>query len=129
MSLFWFIQTIIISFLIIAMIHYFFLYLQDNLTVTKTKDMMYKPKEFYKEIYDTIQNKEDKLPTENNTKNITISNDTTCIDDLPNIEEEIIELSNDELLPNTESNVGNNTNMKDELKNFLKEQLNDDNDD
>ena len=51
---FWIIQNIIISIILIMSIHYTYLYFKTNLTVPKTKDLVKKPIEQYKEIYQSI---------------------------------------------------------------------------
>jgi len=53
--LFWIIQNIIISIVLIMSIHYIYLYFKTNLTVPKTKDLVKKPIEQYRKIYNSIQ--------------------------------------------------------------------------
>ena len=52
--LFWTIQQIILSVVVIACAHYIYVYFKNNLTVPKTKDLVKKPIEQYKEIYQSI---------------------------------------------------------------------------
>ena len=52
--IFWTIQQIILSVTIIACAHYIYVYFKNNLTVPKTKDLVKKPIEQYKEIYKSI---------------------------------------------------------------------------
>ena len=52
---FWIIQNIIISIILIMSIHYTYLYFKTNLTVPKTKDLVKKPIEQYRKIYNSIQ--------------------------------------------------------------------------
>ena len=52
--IFWTIQQIILSITIIACAHYIYIYFKNNLTVPKTKDLVKKPIEQYKEIYQSI---------------------------------------------------------------------------
>ena len=59
---FWIIRQIIISLVFIVAVHYIYLYFKNNLTVPKTKDLVKKPSEQYKEIYDTLH--KDKSDTE-----------------------------------------------------------------
>lgn len=54
--IFWTIQQIILSITIIACIHYIYVYFKNNLTIPKTKDLVKKPIEQYKEIYESISN-------------------------------------------------------------------------
>ena len=51
----WIVQQTIISVIFIAVIHYIYLYLKDNLTVPKTKDLVKKPIQQYKKIYNSIK--------------------------------------------------------------------------
>lgn len=62
-------------------IHYLFLYLKKNLTTPKIKDLVNKPNEQYKKIYQTINNQdviqnnnEDPIPI-NNQNAIMVNND------------------------------------------------------
>ena len=52
---FWIIQNIIISIILIMSIHYTYIYFKTNLTVPKTKDLVKKPIEQYRKIYNSIQ--------------------------------------------------------------------------
>ena len=52
--IFWTIQQIIQSVVVIACAHYIYVYYKNNLTVPKTKDLVKKPIEQYKEIYQSI---------------------------------------------------------------------------
>ena len=52
--IFWTIQQIILSVTIIACAHYIYVYFKNNVTVPKTKDLVKKPIEQYKEIYQSI---------------------------------------------------------------------------
>ncbi len=55
--IFWTIQQIILSVVVIACAHYIYVYFKNNLTVPKTKDLVKKPIEQYKEIYQSISQK------------------------------------------------------------------------
>jgi flagellar basal body-associated protein FliL len=46
----WILQTTIISVVLIATIHYIFLFFKNNLTIPKTKDLVNKPVENYKKM-------------------------------------------------------------------------------
>tara|TARA_B100000424_G_C22883860_1_gene470321 strand:+ start:461 stop:814 length:354 start_codon:yes stop_codon:yes gene_type:complete len=54
--IFWILQQIIISIILIASIHYIILYLKKNLTVPKTKDLVKKPVDDYKKMFETSNN-------------------------------------------------------------------------
>ena len=51
------IQWILISFILIALVHYIFTFLKTNLTVPKVKDLIDMPSKRYKEIIESIDNK------------------------------------------------------------------------
>ena len=91
----WIIQVSIISFVFIFLIHHLLMYFKTTLTVPKIKDLVNSPNKQYKHIYEIIGNS---VPESNNP-----STSYTDIDLLP-VEQE--------------------SNMKDELKSFLKMQLN-----
>ena len=52
--LFWIIQQTIISIVLIISVHYIYIFFKNNLTIPKTKDLVNKPIEQYKEIYQSI---------------------------------------------------------------------------
>ena len=54
--IFWILQQIIISIILIASIHYIILYFKKNLTVPKTKDLVKKPANDYKVMFETSNN-------------------------------------------------------------------------
>ena len=57
--LFWIIRQTIISIVLIISVHYIYLFFKNNLTVPKTKDLVNKPTEQYKKIYNSINNSKD----------------------------------------------------------------------
>jgi ubiquinone/menaquinone biosynthesis C-methylase UbiE len=65
---FWIIKQIIISFLFIFTLHNIFTYFKNNLTVPKIKDLIRKPAEQYKEIYETEEKSLDKETMKNELK-------------------------------------------------------------
>ena len=66
---FWIIQQIIISVVLIVTIHYIYLFFKHNLTIPKTKDLVKKPMEQYKQIYTSFNKKtEDKTVMKNELK-------------------------------------------------------------
>lgn len=101
--LLWIIQTIIISVTIIFLVHHLIQFFTATLTVPKIKDLVNSPIQKYENIYKIIENKQ---PFKNNEQ------DYSLIDLLPKTE-------------TSEQNLQNSTNyMKNELKMFLKDQLN-----
>jgi hypothetical protein len=92
----WVIQITIISFVLIFLIHHLFNFLKSTLTVPKIKDLVNAPTQKYENIYNIINN------SEKSTSNTYLENEYSLIDLLPKNQE---------------------TDMKNELKNFLKSQL------
>jgi hypothetical protein len=100
--LFWIIKIIFFSIIFIFLIHNILNFLLETLTISKTKDIIQITNQNYKNIYNILsQNIDDDnkdLKEKENKNNITL------IDSLPNA------ISDD--------------NMKNELANYLREQLN-----
>jgi hypothetical protein len=92
----WVIQITIISFILIFLIHHLINFLKSTLTVPKIKDLVNSPTQKYENMYNIINN------SQKSTSNSNLENEYSLIDLLPKNEE---------------------TNMKSELKNFLKSQL------
>ena len=110
--LIWIIQTSIISIIFIFLVHHLFCYLKDILTIPKVKDLVNSNKK-YQDIYTSLTNNNN-----NNNNNIPVYNDNNSDN---NLYTEI------DLLPNNiTNNSHSNNSMKDELKSFLKTQLNSD---
>lgn len=97
--LFWIIQVSIISITFILLVHHLLMFFKSTLTVPKIKDLVNLPNQKYQNIFNTI--------SDNNMS------DTTNINNL---------YTDIDLLPT------NTNSMKDELKMFLKKQLNNNND-
>jgi hypothetical protein len=100
----WTIQTAILCFILIFLVHHLLNFFTETLTVPKVKDLIYAPAQKYEKIYQTIQqstssNSIRSNNTDNNTSNI---NTTSLADLLPTAMD-------------TET-------MKNELKSFLKNQ-------
>ena len=100
----WIIQTSIFSIAIIFLVHHIIYFLKNSLTVPKVKDLVSLPSKKYQDILNTIRNVEEETSTLKNVDNIQ-EIDVTDIQSLPTEE---------------------NHSMKNELKNFLKKQLQDD---
>jgi hypothetical protein len=67
--LFWISQQIVISLIVIVLIHSIYTFLQNNLTTPKIRDMVQRPAQQYREIYDTIKPPESSSPSSSNMKN------------------------------------------------------------
>jgi len=99
----WIIQITIVSFILIFLVHHLINFLKSTLTIPKIKDLVNSPSQKYENMYKIIQNNSSSnslssmhLPSQNS--------DYTLIDLLPTKQDE----------PDT---------MKNELKNFLKKQM------
>jgi len=108
--LFWTIKITIISIIFIFLVHYLINFFKSVLTVPKVKDLVNSPNKKYESIYNTIKdyerNKSSEIATNINSSNV-VEEDYTLID----------------LLPSTNENEVQKPTMKNELKNFLKKQL------
>jgi hypothetical protein len=105
----WIIQISIISIIFIFLVHHLLLFFKSTLTVPKIKDLVNSPTQKYQNIYDTISNKNNSY----STIDLLPSNNYTSSDYIP---------SDD--IPSDDLNSFKKKSMKDELKNFLKKQLN-----
>jgi len=103
----WIIQVGILSFIFIYLVHHLLNFFKNMLTVPKVKDLVDSPNKKYEDIFATLNGSKSFSNTINNS-----NSGFTDIDLLP---------SNSN---NSATSSGNN--MKDELKNFLKKQLNSD---
>ena len=107
----WVLQITIVSIIFILLVHHLFHFFKDTLTVPKVKDLVNIPTQKYEDIHNILNN------SANNNEN------TTQISDIP-IQ---LNISKDNLLPKPQINKPNHNNdMKNELKNFMKKQLNSD---
>ena len=61
--LYWTLQWIIISLVLIMLIHYLYSFFKNTLTVPKVKDLVNKPTERYNEILETIKTPKPKAVT------------------------------------------------------------------
>ena len=113
--LYWTIQTAVISFLLIFIIHHVIMFLKSMLTIPKIKDLVNIPTQKYENMYNIINNAHNPIVIKNN-KNILPTEIENKTDEYTLI---------DDLLPRQNENVETiNSNMKHELKLFLKTQLN-----
>jgi len=114
----WIIQISLISITLIFLVHHLIGFFKTTLTVPKIKDLVNSPTQKYQGMFDTIS-KGDLNPSnfsyDLNTKNVGINSSYTAIDLLPT-----------EPNVNTSFVLDTSTKdvMKDELKSFLKKQMN-----
>ena len=101
--LFWTIQITVISFVLIFLVHHLINFFKSTLTVPKIKDLVNTPTQKYENMYNIINNNQhnNQHKNQNTHKESNLDNEYSLID----------------LLPKPE------TNMKSELKSFLKSQL------
>lgn len=105
----WILQISIISIIFIFLVHHLLCFFKTTLTVPKMKDLVNSPIKKYQDIFDTISNSNTNLISNTNfNKYLPSDSEYTDINLLPT--ENIISSS----VPD----------MKDELKSFLKKQLN-----
>lgn len=102
--LFWTIQITVISIVLIFLVHHLINFFKSTLTVPKIKDLVNTPTQKYENMYNIINNNQhnNQHKNQNTHKESNLDNEYSLID----------------LLPKPE------TNMKSELKSFLKSQLN-----
>ena len=113
----WILQTIVFSIFFIGIIHYLYLFFMNNLTTPIVKDLIHSPSNKYENMFNIINSSNLDNNNNTNTKSNLIKNNTS-INDLK------YDLS--DLIPNNSSQLHTNVqqNMKDELKSFLHDQLN-----
>ncbi len=106
----WVIQATFISIIFILLVHHLIQVLKDILTYPKVKDLVNVPTKKYEDIYNVLNQSLGQSRDQ--------SSDTTPIHHL--------DIYTDKLLPDIEATkpAGDNNNMKNELKNFIKKQQN-----
>jgi len=107
----WIIQISIISIIFIFLVHHLLGFFKSTLTVPKMKDLVNSPVKKYQDIFDTITNSN------------TINNSNTNYNKYLPTSDLDADYTDINLLP-TENATSSGTDMKDELKSFLKKQLN-----
>ena len=99
------------SVLLIFLIHHLFNFFKSTLTTPKIKDLVNTPNEKYKNIYNIISNN-------SNLNNNNLNNNISTVIDVDNSTSiKDLHYNINDLIPET-------NNMKQELKSFLKKQLN-----
>lgn len=113
----WIIQITIVSIILIFLVHHLINFFKSTLTVPKIKDLVNTPSIKYENMYNIIKNKDNG----NNgiINNNIINNDNSIVNDNDKsfLGEDYTLI---DLLPKQQENPS----MKNELKNFLKKQLN-----
>ena len=116
----WILQITIISIVLIFLVHYLFNFFKSTLTVPKIKDLVNSPTQKYESMFNIITKNNSKTHNDNNYNND--YNDNNFNDNNDNNNENEYTLT--DLLPTQQTK----TDMKNELKNFLKKQMNSTND-
>lgn len=110
--LIWTIQAAVISITFIFLIHHLFGFLKSTLTVPKIKDLVNSPTQKYEDMFSILNNqgRSSFLPADSIFSSISLSNDNPYVQTDINVN--AVAFSN-----------SNSNSMKNELKNFLKKQL------
>ncbi len=108
--LFWVLQRIIISLILILCMHYIYIFLKTNLTTPKTKDLVNQPREQYKEIYEKININKHMDSPNNSEKNVENSHDKMSVmkDELKNYLKDLKHSNKNSMLPSNHSTLSNN---------------------
>ena len=123
----WILQITIISIVLIFLVHYLFNFFKSTLTVPKIKDLVNSPTQKYESMFNIISKNNSKT---HNNKDNNDYNDNNYNDNNDNNDNNYNNDNNEneytltDLLPTQKTK----TDMKNELKNFLKKQMNPTND-
>ena len=111
--LFWSIQITLLSIILIFLVHYLINFFKSTLTVPKIKDLVNTPTQKYENMFN-VMSLSDRQNTSNNN-NSSINNISSNIN---NISSNQVSYTEIDLLPKPDENS-----MKNELKSFLKKQM------
>lgn len=116
----WTIQIAVLSFIFIYLVHHLLNFFKNMLTVPKMKDLVDSPNKKYENIFATLNNT-------NKSHSFSNTSGFTDIDLLPSFVNDSNGVSDSNSNGVSDSNSNSVSNgMKDELKSFLKKQLNSD---
>jgi hypothetical protein len=114
----WVIQITVISIILIFLVHHLINFFKSTLTVPKIKDLVNTPTQKYENMYNIIQNNlKNNSNNSNNSNNFQIKQNSSDTSSLNN------DYTLIDLLPKHSDEEGVSS-MKNELKSFLKKQLN-----
>jgi hypothetical protein len=119
----WILQITIISIVLIFLVHYLFNFFKSTLTVPKIKDLVNSPTQKYESMFNIITKNNSKTDNKNgnfNNDNDNNNGNNDYTDNNNNNNENDNEYTLTDLLPVQQTK----TDMKNELKNFLKKQMN-----
>jgi len=109
----WILQTTILSITFIWLVHYLFNYFKDTLTIPKVKDLVNEPNKKYKNMYQVIHREKD--PGTTSIYDLGLNSNDTLLPSSINPNNSYKNISVADKTPND---------MKNELKKFLKKQIN-----
>ena len=77
--MFWFVQVVIVSIVIIFLLHNLYIFFKETLTVPKMKDMVKRPQQKYESLFRELEElKRDHINTSNtNVSTVNVSNGST----------------------------------------------------
>jgi CRISPR/Cas system CSM-associated protein Csm3 (group 7 of RAMP superfamily) len=116
----WILQITIISIVLIFLVHYLFNFFKSTLTVPKIKDLVNSPTQKYESMFNIISKNNSKTPNNTFNKGNNDYNDNNDYNNDNNDNNNENEYTLTDLLPTQQTK----TDMKNELKNFLKKQMN-----
>jgi len=112
--LFWSIQITLLSIILIFLVHYLINFFKSTLTVPKIKDLVNTPTQKYENMFN-VMSLSGRQNTSNNISNNISNNNNSNINNISNNQVSYTEI---DLLPKPDENS-----MKNELKSFLKKQM------
>ena len=111
--LFWSIQITLLSIILIFLVHYLINFFKSTLTVPKIKDLVNTPTQKYENMFNVMS-----LSDRQNSNNNINNNSTNISSNINNISSNQVSYTEIDLLPKPDEDS-----MKNELKNFLKKQM------
>ena len=111
--LFWSIQITLLSIILIFLVHYLINFFKSTLTVPKIKDLVNTPTQKYENMFNVMS-----LSDRQNSNNNINNNSSNISSNINNISSNQVSYTEIDLLPKPDENS-----MKNELKSFLKKQM------
>ena len=115
--LFWSIKITLLSIILIFLVHYLINFFKSTLTVPKIKDLVNTPTQKYENMFN-VMSLSDRQNTNSNNSNSNNSNNSNNSSNINNISSNQVSYTEIDLLPKPDENS-----MKNELKSFLKKQM------
>ena len=111
--LFWSIKITLLSIILIFLVHYLINFFKSTLTVPKIKDLVNTPTQKYENMFNVMS-----LSDRQNSNNNINNNSSNISSNINNISSNQVSYTEIDLLPKPDENS-----MKNELKSFLKKQM------